>query len=220
MSTEDTNQNNQYQRAYQEWSDRIGSARTQARNWRLGFILSVIALVLLVICLMMVLAMQKRYVYVAQIEPRANIVNLRTVDAVYEPTNAQSEYMIGRFIRALMALPLDPVVARDNWLYAYSLVQGQADQQLNTYFQTKNPIGDLGHSTKTVEIQTFHPISKNSYSFTWTQTQYDSQGKVENVTLYNGIFTIATGFTPKTTDQLLTNPFGVKIVYFSFSSEG
>lgn len=211
---------NGYQKATAEWNERIGSAKVQARNWRFAFILSVVALFLLAVCLVLALASQKRLVYVAEIKPQDNIVNLQTVGPVYQPTEAQSEYMIAQFIRSIMSLPLDPVVARTNWFNAYALVTGQAVQQLTHYAQTNNPLAEMGRVTKTVDIRNFHPIGQNSYEFTWTQTQYNQRGSIENSTLYNGIFTLASGFAPKTTGQLLQNPFGIKIVYFSFSTEG
>ncbi len=210
----------QYKKAYEEWSQRIGAAKTQTRSWRFAFVLSLIVLVLLLICLVMVLGSQKRYVYVAEVRPQDNIVNLRPVDQAYEPTVGQTEYFIGQFVNSVMTLPLDPVVAQRNWLYAYSTAQGRAVEQLNTYMQTNNPLADIGRVTRTVEIRNVHPVSKNSYEFTWTQTEYNQQGKVQNVTLYNGIFTVAMGTLPTTTQGLLNNPFGLQVVYFSFSNEG
>jgi type IV secretory pathway TrbF-like protein len=209
-----------YQRAYEEWSERVGSAKTQMRNWRIAFMLSLFVLILLLICLVMVLGAQKRYVYVAEVRPQDNVVNLRPVDQAYEPTAEQTEYMIGRFIDAIMTLPLDPVVAKTKWLYAYSLTQGRAIEQLNHYMQTNNPLADIGRVTRTVEIRNMHPVSKNSYEATWTQTEYNQQGKIENVVLYDGIFTVAMGPLPTTMQALLNNPFGLQVVYFSFSNEG
>jgi len=45
-----------YQRAQQEWDLRIGSARAQAKNWRILAILSLLVVILLLVALLICLA--------------------------------------------------------------------------------------------------------------------------------------------------------------------
>ena len=122
-----------YQEAFLEWSQRIGTARSQARNWRLAFLLTLAVVVLLVVSIVIALSWHRTYIYVAEVGPGQNVTNLVHVTRDYTPTQAQEEYFIGQFISNVFALPLDPVIARNNWLTAYSMVSGQALQQLTNY---------------------------------------------------------------------------------------
>lgn len=217
-ASQDTEQN-RYQRAYEEWEARIGSAKTQMRNWRLACLLSLVLGVLLLVAIIMVLTAQKNYVYVAEVKPGHNIVNVRSMEKSYVPTQAQEEYFVARFIRNIMSVSLDPVVLRRNWLNAYSFIAGKAKAQLNDYARENNPFAQVGQVTKTVHIKNYHPIGNHSYEFTWTQTTYSQNGKAQQVGLYDGIFTVVQGEKPKTARQMLMNPLGLRVVYFSFSNQ-
>lgn len=212
--------NTKYQKAYDEWDKRIGSAKSQARNWRLACFAMLIILIFLVIALFMLMSSYKNYVYIAKVGPNSQIQNVRSLNVPYIPTIAQKEAFVGKFISSIMSLPLDPIVAKTNWLHAYSLSQGKATDQLTKFARAHNPFAELGKTTKTCKILSFHPIGNDSFSFSWKQTIYDVNGKIVGTKLYNGIFTVIVASTPQTTTQILQNPLGLKIVYFSFSNEG
>jgi type IV secretion system protein VirB5 len=209
-----------YRKALDEWSIRIGGAKSQARNWQLACLASLFIVIVLIIAMIILLSVQKTYVYVAEVKPQENIVNVKPATELYVPSQAQQEYFVANFIKLIMTLSLDPVVARDHWMTAYSFVEGGAIGQLNTYAQKNDPFADIGRMTKVVKIKNFHPLSPNSFNFTWTQTIYDMKGNIKSNVVYNGIFTLVTGKTPATTDDLLENPLGLKIAYFTFSVEG
>lgn len=209
----------EYRQAYDEWSKRIGSAKTQARNWRFACLLCFIVMILLLVALIMLLDTQKSYVYVAEVKPQESIVNVRSMDESYTPTQAQEEYFVSQFIQRIMALPLDPVVLRNRWLAAYGSVEGRAKGQLNLYARSNDPFKLVGKQTTTVSIQKYNPISNNSYAFDWVVTTYDDNGKITGKVSYNGIFTLVSGRKPTNQKQLLENPFGLRIEYFSISSE-
>lgn len=209
-----------YQRAYDEWEARIGSTRAQLRNWRLACLLILVVAILLLVGIIQLISKQKDYVYIAQLGPKENVVNVRSLDKQYEPTEAQEEYFVSRFIENIMTLPLDPVIARQNWLSAYQLVSGKAKDQLTRFARINKPLSAVGRETKSIEIKDYHPIGDHSYNFTWTQTTYGPKGVVKSVDLYDGIFTVVQGQQPATAKQMLKNPLGLRIVYFSFSEQG
>jgi type IV secretion system protein VirB5 len=210
----------QYQQAWQEWEERIGSAKTQIRNWQLACLLSLIVGILLLVGIIMLSSSQKNFVYVAEVKPQEGVVNVQPLSQNYQPSQAQEAYMVGKFIDSIMSLPLDPVVARDHWLYAYGIAQGRAISQLNDYAQASNPFAQLGENTKTVTIKNFTALSNHSYQFLWTVTTYNASGNITGSDLYSGIFTVADSQQPTTVANLLDNPFGVYIINFSFSVEG
>ena len=210
----------QYSKAYDEWEGRVGAAKVQLRNWRLACIGSILVAILLLVAIVMVLASQKTYVYVAEVNPQDSVVNLQALNSAVVPTAAQEAAIVGRFINDIMSLPLDPVVARNNWLEAYGLVAGQAQTQLTNYAQNNPPFAELGSLTQSVSIKNFNVVGSHSYEFTWVQTTYNSNGAVQSQKLYNGIFTVVNTGTPVTTRDILNNPLGIKIAYFNFKVEG
>jgi len=197
-----------YQKAFDEWSERLGSARAQARHWQWACLGSFLIVLILLLAIIVLLATQKNYVYVAEVKPQENVVSVVNAKVPYVPSLAEKEHFVSTFIQSIMSLPLDPVVARDQWLDAYADVTGAAVQQLNAYAQANDPFTQMGLYTKTVEFKNYHPLSQNSYEFTWTQTTYDREGQTDHTTLYNGIFTLVSGATPKNTAELLKKSFG------------
>lgn len=209
-----------YEKAYIEWADRIGQTRAQLKNWRLVAVLSMLLTLLLLIVLMMVMSAQKTYVYVAEIRPNETVGNKVLLPERFNATQAQESYFIGQFINNIMTLPLDPVVARQNWFDAYNMVSGEAIAQLTSFAQANDPFTNLGAETKSVQINSINAVSDQSIQVTWSTTTYNSQGVVQDQATYNGVFTLSHGPNPTTTSELLKNPFGLKVSYFSINREG
>jgi len=204
-----------YQQAYDAWNQRVGAARWQMRNWRLACLLSIVLGISLMIALVVLIERQHTFVYVAEVKPAENIVNVVPLDKAYTPTDAQIVFFISGFIHQIMSLPLDPVVARNNWLDAYAIVQGPAVHQLTDYAKKNNPLAKLGTDTKSVVIDNYNRVSHNSYEVHWHQTTYNSSGHIQQQLVYSGIFTIQEGAEPQQLQAMLKNPLGLKIVYFT-----
>ncbi len=208
-----------YEKAYLEWSARLGQTRTQLRNWQIAGLLSILMAVLLLISLFIVIESEKTYVYVAQVGPDEAVVNKVSLPQSLSPTQAQESYFVGQFINNIMSLPLDPVIARQNWFNAYDMVGGEASSQLTNLAQNSNPFSNLGTQTTAVNVSSISAVSDQSIQATWTTTTYNDQGAVQQQATYNGVFTLAKGPTPLTTAALLKNPFGLKITYFTINNE-
>lgn len=214
-----TNVTSKYEAAFSEWSQRIGNAKTQMRNWRLFAGLSLLIIILLLIVLTMSIKSHERYVYVAQIEPGQTVAHLRPVDESYMPSQAQRMAFVGQFVTNIMTLPLDPVVARNQWYSAYAAVKGQAARQLTDFARANDPLAGVGATTKSVRIDTIQQVSNHSYELSWTQTQYKPDGNIENINKYRGSFTVVTGEAPRNIERMIRNPLGLKIVYFNITKE-
>lgn len=208
-----------YQRAQAEWNSRVGSARSQVFNWRMVALGSLLVTILLIIALVILSHKQQEYVYVAEVGPNENVVNTISLNQRMSPSQAQKAYFVAQFINQIMSLPLDPVIARNNWLSAYQKVSGTAVSQLTAYAQSANPFANLGEMTSAVTINNFNAQSDNSLQFNWTVTTYDNQGQVTQQVIYNGLFTLQQGKPPTDVKGVLENPFGLKITYFSLNSE-
>lgn len=206
-----------YQQAQKEWDDRIGSGVVQAKNWRLmAFLASVIALLLLII-LLMVIATKKDRLFIAEVTKSGQVVNVMPLRVGYNPTIAQQEYFITQFIENIRSLPLDPVVAKQNWLKAYAFLSQRANNQLNELLRQQNPLELLGRKTITIKVSDINPVSNSTFQVDWLETTFDSSGQEEKKENYSGVFTIVTK-QPSTQQQILQNPLGIFIVDFNVST--
>lgn len=209
-----------YQRAYQEWENRIGSARKQARNWMLAGIASIIMCILLLISIIVVVNRQKMYVYVAEIKPEESVVNVQTAVKSYTPTIAQKIAFVSDFIKNITQIPLDPVVLNKQWQNALLAVSGRAETQLKQVYNKLTPLKLIGQKTIVTVITDSNEVSLNSFEMTFQITIYNRDGGVESVKLYSGVFTFAPSVAPDTLSQMVINPLGLKIGFFSFSEKG
>jgi len=209
-----------YQQAYQEWEHRIGSARKQARNWMLAGIASIIMCILLLISIIVLVNRQKMYVYVAEIKPEESVVNVQTAVKSYTPTIAQKIAFVSDFIKNITQIPLDPVVLNKQWQNALLAVSGRAETQLKQVYNKLTPLKLIGQKTIVTVITDSNEASINSFEMTFQITIYNRDGGVESVKLYSGVFTFAPSVAPDTLNQMVINPLGLKIGFFSFSEKG
>lgn len=205
-----------YQRAQQEWDLRIGSARVQARNWRLLAVMSIFVSCLLLIALLFVLSSRKDRVYIAEVTQSGRVVNVAPLMIRYEPNEAQKEYFISNFIELTRSLPLDPVLAKKNWVSSYYYLSDRGAIRMNAYFKQSNPIALLGKKTITIQITDVNPVSASSVHVNWVETTVNTNGQEEGKKAYSGLFTIGIK-PPVTQDEILHNPLGIYIVDFNIS---
>lgn len=208
-----------YQRALQEWNKRLGTASQQLNNWRLAALGSMALVILMLVALMMALNAEHSYVYVAKIKPGTHVAQLQPVSQYYQPSKAQKLAFVGRFVEDIMRLPLDPVLARQQWYHAYSVVEGRAVEQLTAFAREAQPLSGVGTLTRSVKITSAQPVSHDSYNLSWSQTEYKADGSIKKINRYNGVFTLLESGAPKTMEALMRNPLGLKIVYFSLRKQ-
>lgn len=205
-----------YQRAQQEWDMRIGTSRVQARNWRVLAILSLLITILLAIVLSVTLATRKDRIYIAEVTKDGKVVNVSPLLVRYQPTEAQKEYFIARFIELVRTIPLDPVLAKKNWITAYDFLNNRAAERLNYYFKQSNPTALLGKKTISTQLSDINPISPTTIHINWIETTVNSSGQEESKKEYSGVFTIAIK-QPTSHEIMLRNPLGIYIVDFNIS---
>ncbi|WP_395946425.1 VirB8/TrbF family protein [Caedibacter taeniospiralis] len=213
-------QKTSYQRAYEEWESRMGSAKKQARNWMLASFAVLIICVLLLLAIIVEANRQKMYVYVAEVKPQESVVNVQTASQSYTPTVAQKIAFVGDFIKDITEIPLDPVVLNRQWQAALLSVSGRAEDQLKQVYQAVNPLKLIGDKTVTTVVTNANEASNNSFEVTFQSTTYNKDGGIESVKTYSGIFTFSSSISPKTLNQMIINPLGLRIGFFSFSEKG
>ena len=139
-----------YQAAAQVWDDRIGSARVQAKNWRL------MAFGCLVLALLMAGGVALGAVHRDALchRGRSSRAGARRGRAAtpYRPGDAQIAHHLARFVTLVRSLSIDPIVVRQNWLDAYDYTTDKGAAVLNDYARTNDPFARIGKESVTVQI--------------------------------------------------------------------
>lgn len=206
-----------YHKAAQLWDERIGTARVQARNWRV-MAFGCLALATGLSGGLLWQSMQGRVVpYVVEVnrfgEARAVAPAIRD----YEPTDAQIAWHLGRFIQNVRSVSTDAVLVRQNWLSAYDFATDRAALFLNEYAKDNDPFGKIGTRSVSVQVTSVVRASGNSFQVKWTEQVFE-RGSLASTTHWTGILTIVIR-PPNNTDQLRKNPLGVFINAIDWSRE-
>ena len=117
-----------YQKAAQVWDERIGSARVQAKNWRLMAFGSLILSAGLSFALVWQSTSGTIVPWVVQIDKLGEAQAVAPAIADYRPTDPQIAWHLARFIEQVRAIPADAVIVRQNWLRAYEFTTDRGGQ--------------------------------------------------------------------------------------------
>lgn len=208
-----------YQRAQEEWDNRIGSARVQARNWRLAA-LSMTGVAALAIGGMIYQATRSSVVpYVVQVNSTGMVQAVGPAKQTnHTPNHAEIKYFLSQFVNNVRSVPLDPVVAKNQWLEAYQYLRQSAANTLNEIARKEQPLSRIGQETVAVQVVNITAISEYSYQVRWTETKYNREGVSVGTKNMTGVFSIE--ISPPTEEkQLLTNPLGLYIKQLSWSQD-
>ena len=206
-----------YQRAGQVWDERIGSARAQARNWRLmamgGLLLSAgLSAGLLW------QSMQSRVVpYVVEVDRLGEARAVAPVGERYQASDPQIAWHLGKFISSVRAVSLDPVLMRQNWLSAYDFVTERGARFLNDYARSAQPFAGVGDRTVSVQVTSVVRASDRSFQVKWIETVYE-RGSLAGESRWTAILSVRVK-PPTSADQLRKNPLGLRIDGIDWSQE-
>jgi len=203
-----------YQKAAQVWDERIGSARVQARNWRLMAFGSLILSGCLAGGLVWLSARGTVTPWVVQIDPLGQAQAIAPASADYQPTDPQIAYHLARFIEDVRGLPADPVVLRQQWLRAYDFTTDRGAAALNDYARANDPFATLGKVQVSVEVSS---VIRASFRVAWSQRRYEN-GSLSATERWTAILTVVLQ-TPHDADRLRKNPLGVYVNAINWSKE-
>ncbi|WP_300381212.1 conjugal transfer protein TrbF [Henriciella sp.] len=198
-----------WQKAGQVWDRRIGSARVQARNWRL------MALGLLVLSFATSGALVWRSLqstvtpYVVEIDATGATRAVGPATERYQPSDAQIAHHLANFINHVRGLSADPVVVRENWLKAYDFVTDRGATTLSEYAQASDPFSDVGRKSRTVDVISVVRVSEDSFQARWLEKTYEN-GALMDTVRFTGLFSIITQ-PPRDVARLRTNPLGLYV---------
>lgn len=206
-----------YQRAGQLWDERIGSARVQARNWRL-MAFGCLGLTAVTSAALALQSLQSRVTpYVVEVDQLGQAQAVQPAETGYQPTDPQIAWHLARFITAVRSVSLDPVLMRRDWLGAYDFVTKRGAQFLGEYARSAAPFAHVGERTVSVQVTSVVRASDKSFQVKWTETAYE-RGSVAGSARWTAILTIVTK-TPASAEVLRKNPLGIYIDAIDWSRE-
>ena len=206
-----------YQSAAQVWDERIGSARVQAKNWRL------MAFGCLMLALLMAGGLGWRSAqsivtpYVVEVDEAGQIRAVGEAATQYRPTDAQIAHHLAGFVTRVRGLSIDPIVVRQNWLDAYDYTTDKGAAVLNDYARTNDPFARIGKESVTVQITSVVRASESSFNVRWTERRYVN-GAAAGQARWTAVVSIVLQ-TPRTEDRLRKNPLGIYVNGLSWSRE-
>jgi len=206
-----------YQRAGQLWDDRIGSARVQARNWRL-MAFGCLALTTGLSSGLVWQSMQSRVTpYVVEVDRLGEARAVTEAEAGYHPTDPQIAWHLSRFIANVRGRSLDPVLVRQDWLDAYDFTTKRGSQFLGNYARGADPFANIGERTVSVQVTSVVRASDRSFQVKWTETAYE-RGNETGTSRWTAILTVVLK-PPGDADTLRRNPLGVYVDAVDWSRE-
>jgi len=206
-----------YQKAAQVWDERIGSARVQARNWRYMAFGSLILAAGFAGALVWQSARGTVVPWVVQVDALGEAQAVAPASAVYEPTDPQIAFHLGRFIEKVRSIPADPIIVRQNWLRAYEFTTDRGAAALNDYARANDPFTRVGRQQIAVEVSSVIRASPGSFRVAWTEHHYEN-GQLSTTERWTAILTVVIQ-TPRSAERLRANPLGIYVNAISWSRE-
>ena len=206
-----------YQKAAQVWDERLGSARVQARNWRLAC-LGALAIAGVLAAGFWHMASRSSVVpYVVEVDALGAVRAVGPALEAHHPNDGQIAYHLAEFVEHVRAVPIDPVVLRKNWLRAYAFVTSRAATRLSDYARTAEPFRDVGVRTVTVEMTSAVRSSETSFELRWREDE-SLRGGAAETSRHTALLSYVVQ-PPADAAALRANPLGIYITDFHWSRD-
>ena len=206
-----------YQRAGQLWDERIGSARVQAKNWRLAFLGCLMLTGALTAGLVWQSARGTITPWVVEVDKLGQVQAVAPAEADYSPTDPQIAFHLARFIEHVRSIPADPVVLRADWLAAYDFASDTGAQALSDHARRNDPFAEVGKFQVAVDVSSVVRASGDSFRIAWTERRYQDGSLIER-SRWSAILTVRIE-PPRTPDALRKNPLGLFVTAINWSKE-
>lgn len=206
-----------YQKAAQVWDERLGTARVQARNWRLMAFGSLCLAGGLSVQIAVLSATSRVTPYVVEVERGGDIRAVAPAVEHYDPSDAQIAAELARFIEHVRGVSIDPVVVKQNWLKAYDYATDHAAVTLNDYARDNDPFAKIGKRSVSIEMTSVVRASPSSFQLRWREKSFEN-GAVLGTESYTGVLTIVVK-PPRDAATLKANPLGIYVNAINWSRE-
>jgi type IV secretion system protein VirB5 len=206
-----------YQRAAQAWDERIGSARVQARNWRLMALGELALIAGLAGALIWQSARGTIVPWVVQVDRLGAAQAVAPAIANFRPTDPQIAWHLARFIEQVRGIAADPIIVRQNWLRAYDFATDRGALALNDFARASDPFGRVGRQQVAVEVSSVIRASDDSFRVAWIERTYEN-GQLARTERWTAILTIVVQ-PARDAERLRKNPLGIFVHAINWSRE-
>lgn len=206
-----------YQLAAQAWDERIGSARVQARNWRLMALGELALIAGLAAGLVWQSARGTVVPWVVQVDRLGETQAVAPAIAGYRPTDPQIAWHLARFIEQIRGIPADAVIVRQNWLRAYDFATDRGALALNDHARANDPFARVGRQQVAVEVSSVIRASPESFRVAWTEQGYEN-GQLARTERWTALLTIVVQ-PVRDAERLRKNPLGIFVHAINWSRE-
>lgn len=206
-----------FQRAGQLWDERIGSARVQARNWRL-VAFGCLGLSTAMAGGLLWQSLQSRVIpYVVAVDRLGEARAVTEAEATYKPTDPQIAWALSRFIENVRGASLDPVLMRKAWLQAYDFATRRGAVFLSDYARSSGALAQVGERTVSVQVTSVVRASETSFQVKWIESLYE-RGNPVGSSHWTAILTLVEK-PPRDAETLRKNPLGLYVDAIDWSRE-
>ena len=206
-----------YQKAAQVWDDRIGSARVQARNWRLMAFGCLFLSVGFAAALVWQSIQGSITPWVVEVDRLGEAKAVTPASSTYKATDPQIAFHLARFIEHVRGLPMDAIVLREDWLRAYDFTTDRGAAALNDYARNNDPFTKVGKIQVAVEVSSVIRASPDSFRIAWIERRYEN-GQLAATERWSAIVSIVVE-PPRDIDRLRKNPLGIYVNAINWSKE-
>jgi type IV secretion system protein VirB5 len=206
-----------YHRAGQAWDERIGSARVQAKNWRLAAVGLLMANTALCGSLAWLATRGSVTPWIVQVDRLGEPRVVAPAAQGARPTDPMIAWTLARFITDVRAVSTDPVVMRQAWLRAYDFTDTAGAAALSDYARRNDPFAQVGRVQVVVTVSSVVRATPSSFRVAWTEQRY-ADGQLAATERWSAILTLVVK-PPRTPEGLRANPLGVFITGLSWSKE-
>ena len=206
-----------YQKAAQVWDERMGSALTRGRNWRMMAFSAMGLSFALAGGLIWQSAQATITPYIVEVTESGAVKTVGQVNGGFQPSDAHIANQLARFITNVRSVSIDPVVLRQNWLEGYAFATDQAALTLNTYANANDPFTNIGQRSVTVDIASIVRSSEDSFEIRWRETEFQRGARTASDT-YTASLSIILN-TPTDPETLHRNPLGLYVHGLNWSKD-
>ncbi len=206
-----------YQRAREEWDERLGSVVKQAHNWKRCAFLSMMVSAIAVGSAGYIGAQSKIEPYVIGVKNGEEVIGVAGVSKL-PPSQLEALKVrdLERFVEDIRSVYLD-AEAEDRAVrraYARLVPNSPAQTQISEAFKKENPFERAARELVKVDITSTLPLSSNTWQMEWVETVTDRQGNVLESPRFKATLTTQT-VQPKSKAEMTQNPLGLWIETFN-----
>ncbi|MCW8059246.1 conjugal transfer protein TrbF [Agrobacterium tumefaciens] len=206
-----------YQKAAQVWDERIGSARAQAKNWRIMAFGSLVLSAGFAVALVYQSARGTVVPWVVQVDNLGQAQAVAPAIVDFRPTDPQVAWHLARFIEQTRSIPADPIIVRQNWLRAYEWTTDRGAAALNDYARANDSFTKVGKHQIAVEVSSVIRASPDSFRVAWTERHFEN-GQLSRTERWTAILTIVIQ-PPRDVERIKVNPLGIYVNAINWSRE-